>query len=237
MSEGLAANRADDQEMPQPDWHAVAQPLVSLRSLALVGLLVPLLLMAGVFWLHRLPSGTAQRFSDDVVDVRLIGQQETSVPPQDMPQPVQTSLKQETDPLVNDPDHSIPENAVEPSPLPAQPLPQRPAAAPTSSSDMPRLSIDREAATFQQALLSHIARYRHYPERARRDRARGTVRLVFSMLRDGTVTDVRIASSSGFDVLDAAAVETIRNAAPMPRIPAELPEHLNIHVPVAFDLP
>jgi protein TonB len=57
------------------------------------------------------------------------------------------------------------------------------------------------------------------------------------MLRDGTVTDVQVISSSGFDVLDAAAVETIRNAAPMPRIPSELPGHLNIHVPVAFDMP
>jgi len=57
------------------------------------------------------------------------------------------------------------------------------------------------------------------------------------MLRDGTVTDVRIASSSGYSLLDIAAIETIRKAQPLPRIPAELPESLNILVPVAFELP
>lgn len=237
MSDGLVPNRAEAPEVPQPDWHAVAQPLVSLRSLALVGLLVPLLLMAGVLWLHRFPLGTTHHFSDNVVDVHLIGTQETSVPQQELPQPVQAALKQEAEPLVEDPNRSIPDRVVEPSPPAPQPMPQRPAAAPSSSNEMPRLAIDHDAAIFQQTLLSHIARYRHYPERARRDRARGTVRLVFSMLRDGTVTDVRVISSSGFDILDSAAVETIRNAAPMPHIPTDLPERLNIHVPVAFDLP
>jgi periplasmic protein TonB len=234
MSEGLVT--AEDQQIPPHDWHAVGQPLVSLRSLALVSLLVPLLLVAGVLWLHHLPVGTAQRLGDNVVEVHLIGPQENNSP-QEAPQPVRASLKQEMEPLVDDPDRSIPDRAAELAPPVPQTTPQRAAAAPMSSFDAPRLAIDHEASVFQQALLSHIARYRHYPERARRDRARGTVRIVFSMLRDGSVTDVRIVSSSGFDALDAAAVETIRNAAPMPRIPAELPEQLNIHVPVAFDLP
>ena len=225
-----------DREVPPPDWHEVARPLVGVRSLALVALLVPLLLAAGVFWLHRMPLGTSSRFADNVVDVRLIGPQEPSALPQDSPQPVQTSSRQQMQPLVDDPDHSIPNQSSELVP-PAPALLPRPAAASASSSGVPRLSIEHEAARFQQALLSHIARYRHYPEDARRERERGTVRLVFSMLRDGTVTDVRIASSSGYGALDLAAVETIRKAAPMPRIPAELPEPLNIHVPVAFDLP
>jgi protein TonB len=209
-----------------------------LRSLALVGLLVPLLLMAGVFWLHHLPVGLAQRSGDNVVEVHLMAQPDTT-PPQEAAQPVPASLRQETEPLVDDPNRTIPDKADEAiPPTPPSTSQQRPTAAPTSSSDAPpHFAIDHEAAIFQQALLSHIERYRHYPERGRRDRARGTVRLVFSMLRDGTVTDVQVISSSGFDVLDAAAVETIRKAAPMPRIPAELPEHLNIHLPVAFDLP
>jgi protein TonB len=236
MSEGLASNHAEDQDIPPPDWHAVGQPLVSIRSLALVGLLVPLLLMAGVFWLHHLPMGIAQRSGDNVVEVRLIGPQEMSALPQEAAQPVQTSLRQETEPLVEDPNHSIPDKADEAVPPAPQAVPQHPAAAPTSSSNIPHPSISHQAATYQQALLSHIMRYRHYPERALRDRARGTVRLVFSMLRDGTVTDVRVISSSGFDILDADAVATIRKAAPMPRIPDELPEHLDIEMPVGFDL-
>jgi protein TonB len=201
----------------------------------MVALLVPLLLAAGVFWLHRVPLGTSSHVADNVIDVHLIGPQDASAPPQDSAQP-QTSSRLETQPLVDDPNHSIPDRATEPAPPAPAPLPRQ-ATAPASSSSVPRLSIEHDAARFQQALLSHIARYRHYPENARLDRERGTVRLVFSMLRDGTVTDVRVTSSSGYGILDLAAVETIRKAAPLPRIPAELPEPLNIQLPVAFELP
>ena len=84
---------------------------------------------------------------------------------------------------------------------------------------------------FQRALLTHIARYRQNPD----DHGRASVQLVFSMLRDGTVTDVQITSSSGNAILDHAAVRTIRMAQPMPKIPAELPEPLNVHLPITFD--
>jgi hypothetical protein len=61
---------------------------------------VPLLLMAGVFWLRHLPVGTNQRSGDNVVEVHLIAQQDATVPPQEAAQPVRASLKQETEPLV-----------------------------------------------------------------------------------------------------------------------------------------
>lgn len=57
------------------------------------------------------------------------------------------------------------------------------------------------------------------------------------MRRDGMVTDVWVKASSGFNALDLAAVDTIRNAQPLPRIPSELPDQLNISMPVAFNLP
>jgi protein TonB len=60
---------------------------------------------------------------------------------------------------------------------------------------------------------------------------------MFAMRRDGTVKDIWIRNSSGHDLLDAAAIDTIRKAQPAPRIPSELPDQLNVLIPVAFDLP
>jgi periplasmic protein TonB len=132
----------------------------------------------------------------------------------------------------------FPEDSI--APPPSEPgRASRPAitSAPTSSSAPIRIPTSRTAAIFQRALLSHIAQYRHYPDQARRDRVQGKVQLVFAMQRDGMVTDVWVKASSGHDALDLAAVDTIRKAQPLPKIPSELPDQLNISVPVAFDLP
>ncbi len=57
------------------------------------------------------------------------------------------------------------------------------------------------------------------------------------MRRDGTVTDIEVAASSGHVELDDAAINTIKRAEPLPRIPTNLPDSLNIAIPMAFDLP
>jgi periplasmic protein TonB len=231
---------AFEQDPALPGWNAAAP--VDLRWLAAVALAVPLLLAAGVYWLHRLPLGTNLRIDDSVIEVRLIGPQGGVVQRQDSVQPATKPPQPPVETLMEAPRRAIPEAvAASVPPEPARTAPARVASVPeqvqvdTHADTHP--SMDRRAVTFQRALLSHIARYRRYPEGARRDQARGTVQLVFSMLRDGTVTDVRIASSSGYSLLDIAAIETIRKAQPLPRIPAELPERLNILVPVAFELP
>jgi periplasmic protein TonB len=238
LDDGASPASVLDQDPTSPDWRAAA-PAIDLRWLAAVALAVPLLLAAGVYWLHRMPLGTNLRINDSVVEVHLIGPQGGVVQRQDTLQPATKPPQPPVEALVEAPTRAIPEAVV------ASLVPPQPARATTArAADVPeqapadtRLSVDRRALTFQRALLSHIARYRRYPEGARRDQARGTVQLVFSMLRDGTVTDVRIASSSGYSLLDIAAIETIRKAQPLPRIPAELPESLNILVPVAFELP
>jgi protein TonB len=220
------------------DWRAAA-PGLDLRSLAVVALAVPLLLAAGVYWLHALPIGANHRSDDSsVIDVRLIGQQAAATEPQDTPSPAERSVQSPAENLAPDPIHAIPTATI--ALAPPQPEQSMPAAAvaPASAPPVSRVAVSKEkAAVFQRALRSHIARFRHYPDRARRERAQGTVGLLFSMQRDGSVTDVQIVSSSGYALLDTAAVETIRNAQPMPRIPAELPGQLNIRMPVEFDLP
>jgi protein TonB len=235
MSESVLLTAGPDDEAP-PDWRASA-PGLELRSLAAVALSVPLLLAAGVYWLHQLPAGPDLRPSDNVIEVRLIGAHAVAVVPQETPRAGQQSTAPPTERPVENRTAVIPETPIASAPAePERMAPARSAAVPPSAPAQ-RAALDQNSARFQHALQSHIARFQRYPEAGRRERAQGTVQLLFSMQRDGAVTNVNIASSSGYTSLDVAAIETIRKAQPLPRIPAELPEQLTILFPVEFDLP
>ncbi len=71
-----------------------------------------------------------------------------------------------------------------------------------------------------------------YPDMARRMGWSGQVRVGFVIQEDGCVRNVRVISSSGFELLDRNAVETVRKASPFPRPPAET----DIVMPIAYQL-
>lgn len=62
----------------------------------------------------------------------------------------------------------------------------------------------------------------HYPEEARRRRVFGSLRLAVRLRPDGSVEQVEVLASSGHRVLDLAAIQTIRLAAPFAPFPPEL---------------
>ena len=57
------------------------------------------------------------------------------------------------------------------------------------------------------------------------------------MDRNGIVLGIWIKQSSGYPVLDKEAVATVLRAQPLPAIPAELPDPLNITLPMVFGYP
>jgi len=87
---------------------------------------------------------------------------------------------------------------------------------------------------YRRRLLAHIRLYRRYPGAADPQRDGGAVQLLFGLSRDGAVTDVRIARTSGVSALDDAAVATVLRAQPLPPIPAILPDRLTVQLPVSF---
>jgi protein TonB len=68
-------------------------------------------------------------------------------------------------------------------------------------------------------VASRLRRSLRYPPQARRDRLRGEVHVSFTVNQSGGVASVRLARSSGSPVLDKAALDTVRRAAPFPPIP------------------
>ena len=63
---------------------------------------------------------------------------------------------------------------------------------------------------------------KYYPRASVRYGIYGDVRLLVIIRQDGSLEDIRILSSSGYAVLDEAAIKTIRLAAPFSPFPAEL---------------
>ncbi|NPV19265.1 TonB family protein [Bradyrhizobium sp. 81013] len=233
-------------EVPLHDWHAAA-PALGLRSLAAVAMTVPALLAFGVYWLRHTPAGDGLGPVDNVMQVRLVASQTAETPHRDAvitgPKPSLTSVSR-SDSAVSAAPIDVPSgNAPSSEPTSSHALAELP-PAPAWDAPIPgsRLALalttpDQKTMTFVRSVKSHIARFQYYPERAERERIQGTVGLVLTLQRNGTVTKVRIASSSGAALLDAAAVDMVKRAQPLPSIPVELPAQLNLDYTIAFDLP
>ena len=62
----------------------------------------------------------------------------------------------------------------------------------------------------------------HYPVEARRRRLYGDLRLLVALRADGSVKEVRVLQSSGYALLDDAAMQIVRLSAPFEPFPPEL---------------
>lgn len=76
-----------------------------------------------------------------------------------------------------------------------------------------------EASNYPGKIASKLRRALRYPREAKRQGIRGDVVVSFVVAGIGGVGNIRIAKSSGFPVLDEAAKDAVRRAAPFPPIP------------------
>ncbi len=202
----------------------------------LVPLTVTLLLGGGVYWLRQTSAGSLASDSSGSIQVRLL------TLPDAVPIASVNKRAVAADSIAPSEEHD--RAAPVDNPIVTASLePAQPSARPNTEATLPaRLPPAQTTATnpavakFERALLHHIARFQTYPAAAKRDHAEGTVLIRFSIRRDGTVATMQIKTSSGTSILDQAALEMLRRAQPLPHIPSELPDELNILLPIAFDL-
>jgi protein TonB len=76
-------------------------------------------------------------------------------------------------------------------------------------------------ASWQRALISHLNRFKRYPEAARVRGIQGVVKVEFTIDREGRIVASHVAQSSGSSALDAEALATLRRAAPLPAPPVK----------------
>ncbi len=68
----------------------------------------------------------------------------------------------------------------------------------------------------------------NYPEKARQQKAFGSLQLSVSIRTDGSIENVEVNRSSGQRILDAAAVRIVKLAAPYSRLPPEITKDTDI---------
>ena len=91
--------------------------------------------------------------------------------------------------------------------------------------------------TYFTELSAWLARHKPYPFQARRRRQQGVVEVRFTLLRNGTLVDALVSKSSGFSLLDRAALQMLQDASPMPAFPDTMVEtQRTFTVPISFTL-
>ncbi len=91
----------------------------------------------------------------------------------------------------------------------------------TLTSVATRASVDAEYLNLWQEKIELIGNL-NYPPEARRQKIYGQLRLVVSLLPDGSIHNIEILQSSGQRILDDAAIRIVRLAAPFAPFPPEL---------------
>lgn len=116
-----------------------------------------------------------------------------------------------------------------PSPV-SEPLPEQ--IRPLDSARPDPLGAITHA--YQRAILDRINAQRRYPRGALLDGFEGNGAIRFTIERDGRLVEVSIATSTGRKALDRATLDLVRRSVPFPPIPAELPDQLEVTMPVRF---
>ncbi|MDA0977544.1 MAG: energy transducer TonB [Proteobacteria bacterium] len=68
----------------------------------------------------------------------------------------------------------------------------------------------------------------NYPDEARQQKLYGSLRLMVAILPDGSIKEIELLESSGYPVLDDAAIRIVRLAAPFAPFPDELRETTDV---------
>lgn len=80
----------------------------------------------------------------------------------------------------------------------------------------------KAASNYKGKVFSKVRRAQRYPRKAERKKIQGTVHVSFTVAKSGSVSNIRVVRSSGHAILDKAAADQVRRAAPMPKFPKNI---------------
>ncbi|WP_068082785.1 energy transducer TonB [Novosphingobium rosa] len=153
---------------------------------------------------------------------------------------------------LHQPDRSTPRpkaglarNRIKPAPLSPQPKPllnAKPDPTPQLSEQAPNIADPSgshappalDAQAWRRALMARLEAQRTYPNAALRRDWQGSGAVLFRIERCGRLLGATLATSTGHDALDKAALAMVQRAAPFPAIPESLPDEMAITLPIAF---
>lgn len=146
--------------------------------------------------------------------------------PKPKPQPPKPKPPEPTPPKPSE-SESVKEEVSVPTPTQSDAKPAAPQQASVSAPSAAKV-------TWQSKLLGHLARYKRYPEDARRRGLKGTNQLRFVVDAKGMVVSYSLVGKSGSASLDRATLQMIRRAQPLPPPPPELLTNGTLEVVAPF---
>lgn len=127
-----------------------------------------------------------------------------------------------------------------PQQAPPQPTKSATAAAPPAASNNQQAlqPLSKAPPSWQGAVLGRFQRAIRYPRMAQARRKEGVVSIVFRIDRGGHVLAVRLADSSGTELLDEEALAMVKRVSPLPAPPPEMmvADELSVAAPISFNL-
>ena len=91
--------------------------------------------------------------------------------------------------------------------------------------------------TYAKTLVRYFAKKRSYPPMARKLGQQGTVWVDVEILRSGQITNIELSKSSGFKVLDEAALALVKKADDLPPFPEGITaQKIKIRIPLEYTL-
>jgi periplasmic protein TonB len=163
----------------------------------------------------------------------LVAQPEVALPierPREPEPPKQKDAKDAQEPPVAPQQSAAPLTMAPPKVEPTE-EPVRPAPAPGQASER----VKRAEASWQKALVSHLNRFKRYPDAARARGSQGSVLVEFTIDRSGNVVASRVLRHSGSSFLDEEAISVLQRASPLPSPPAEITGELfPLTLPIQF---
>lgn len=117
---------------------------------------------------------------------------------------------------------------------------KEPAASQSNTASARQQSLRQQRshglASWQAEVMAKLELQRRYPAVALRQQLQGVVYLRLQLGRDGQLMQVQLVRSSGHQLLDQAAEQTVRQSAPYPVLPSEFSAPYLLTVPVEFFL-
>ncbi|MBN2870407.1 MAG: energy transducer TonB [Campylobacterales bacterium] len=109
--------------------------------------------------------------------------------------------------------------------------------APANAAAEPARPDPKVKEAYLHYLRQTIDERKVYPKNAKRLRQTGTVMVKFTLMAEGTITNVSVADSSGFELLDQAAADLLRNISRVRPLPQELGrEPIILSIPIQYTL-
>ncbi|PID30011.1 MAG: hypothetical protein CSB55_00535 [Candidatus Cloacimonadota bacterium] len=97
------------------------------------------------------------------------------------------------------------------------------------------ISAKRQA--YIDIIYYEVNKHKKYPKVAKRLNQEGTAEILFTVLKDGSISDVKISKSSNFIAIDNAALKAVKSVKKLSPIPDELEkDRWDIVLPIKYEL-